>query len=121
MELTTENVKTVFEKCITDSELGSLIIGGPVHQCMMSKEKLKEEEENIYSMLKQLPDDFMQNGGGGMSFLNACIRKDGVHWGEHINIEMLLILGFGINKASYCMPRDMWSILPGGMPYFVVR
>ena len=118
MELTTENVKTIFENCITDS---GIVIAGPVNTFMMSKEKLKEEEDNIYSMLKQLPDEFMQDSGGGMSFLNACIRKDGVQWGEHYAIEMLLILGFGINKAEYCLPKELWSALPGGMPYFVIK
>ena len=120
MELSTENVKIIFEKCVDDSDSG-VVFSGPVHEYMLSEEKLKEEEDNIYSMLKQLPDEFMRNSGGGMSFLNACVRKDGVQWGEHYVIEMLLILGFGIKKAAYCLPKEMWSALPGGMPYFVVE
>ena len=59
MELTTNNVKIIFEKCVDDDS--GVVFSGPVHEYMLSEEKLKEEEENIYSMLKQLPDEFMRN------------------------------------------------------------
>lgn len=35
-------------------------------------------------------------------------------------MEQLVSLGIGIKKVKYCMPKEMWSILPGGMPYFMI-
>jgi len=29
-------------------------------------------------------------------------------------------LGIASGKLSYLMPREMWKVLPGGMPYLVV-
>jgi hypothetical protein len=55
-----------------------------------------------------------------MSFLNACMTKDDNQWGEHQNMEQLLALGIAIGYARILLPRNMWSVLPGGVPYFSV-
>jgi len=49
-----------------------------------------------------------------------CMDKHGVQWGEHRNIEQLVVLGIAAKMVKYCMPRDMWGILPGGMPYIAI-
>lgn len=49
-----------------------------------------------------------------------CLFRDGEQWGEHRNIEQLLVLGIGTKQAKMLMPRDTWAALPGGMPYFMV-
>lgn len=36
-------------------------------------------------------------------------------------IDQLLAMGIASKKAAFLMPREMWSMLPGGMPYFVVK
>jgi hypothetical protein len=54
---------------------------------------------------------------GGATFLNACVDKNGTQWGEHRNIDQLLCLGIAIGKVSFPMPKEMWSMLPGGMPF----
>lgn len=81
-------------------------------------------EPEIARILAQLPDAFfpkeVPGGGGGHSFLAACEDRDGRHWGEHMHIDGLLALGLAANMVHFCAPRDIWSILPGGMPYFVV-
>ncbi len=71
--------------------------------------------------LLALPDSFQASGGGGMSFLNACMDRNGVQWGEHRDIEQLFCLGTALKLCSLCLPRDMWDALPGGMPYYVVK
>jgi len=70
--------------------------------------------------LSELPDEFHDTKGGGMSFLSACERRDGRHWGDHRSIEQLLALGIGTNQSRILLPRSMWNVLPGGMPYFSV-
>lgn len=83
-------------------------------------ERIQQHAEDIYDMLKQLPSEFMKTGGGGHSFLAACVDKNQQQWGEHQNMEELMLLGLAIKKVQYCLPREMWSVLPGSMPYFVV-
>lgn len=55
----------------------------------------------------------------GSSFLNACVDRDGVQWGEHVNVDELVMLGQGIGKLKFCLPRERWDVFPGGMPYIV--
>ena len=49
------------------------------------------------------------------------MTKSGEQWGEHMNIEQLLALGIATGQAGYPMPKEMWKMLPGGMPYFTVK
>jgi hypothetical protein len=35
-------------------------------------------------------------------------------------MEKLCILGLATNMMRWCAPRNLWAILPGGMPYLVV-
>ena len=80
-------------------------------------ERLKENEDSIYKLLKELPEGFQVDGGGGWSFLQACVDKEGRLWGQHRNMEQLFVLGIAIGKAQFQLSREMWSALPGGMPY----
>ena len=73
-------------------------------------------------MLAELSDDFKTSGGGGMSFLNACMDKHGNQWtGMHLRQEQLVQLGIAIGEVEYAASREMWRLFPGGMPYFVVK
>lgn len=123
MELTAENVEKVFMECFSEAEEGNDTVKceAVVHSFCFSKEKLKENTDNIYSMLRELPEEFMQDGGGGYSFLAACNDKNGNQWtGLHLTMEKLFALGISIGKATCPIPRALWQIMPGGMPYFVV-
>ncbi len=35
-------------------------------------------------------------------------------------MEALVVLGIASGFVKYPMPREMWSALPGGMPYIVI-
>ena len=39
----------------------------------------------------------------------------------HMTVESLLCLGIGLDLAEWCLPKEMWSLMPGGMPYVVVK
>jgi hypothetical protein len=72
-------------------------------------------------MLLELPDTFMKTKGGGWSFLNACMNKNGEQWTAfHPKVQELFCLGLALDICSYTLPREMWKVLPGGMPYLVV-
>lgn len=85
-------------------------------------ERLDSHKAEVETMLGELPSEFQMQGGGGMSFLNACVDKHGEQWtGHHPTMEQLFQLGIAIGKVAYIFPKEMWSVLPGGMPYYVIN
>lgn len=84
-------------------------------------ERLESHRTEIEEMLMQLPDEFKQSIGGGWSFLQACMDRDGNQWtGLHRRMDQLFSLGIALGKVKNQLPRELWEALPGGMPYFVV-
>jgi hypothetical protein len=127
MELTAENVGLIFQDCLfakeeieTVKEEDILKVEGVLHNFGLNPSRVEMNREQIKSLLEQLPANFMKGTGDGWSFLNACMTKDGIKWGEHISIEQLLVLGIAAGFVSYCFPRDLWTAFPGGMPYFSI-
>lgn len=100
--------------------IGVLVEGITATFCFVA-ERIEEYRDKIDSMVEQLPDAFWEARGGGYSFLNACHDREGHQWGEHRNMEQLVVLGIAIGRMEYCTPRSLWDSLPGGMPYVVVR
>lgn len=47
------------------------------------------------------------------------MTKEGNQWGEHLNMEQLVVLGVASGNLQYCLPKQMWSMLPGGMPLVI--
>ena len=82
--------------------------------------RLNNHKEEIVALLAELPPQFHEATGGGWPFLNACNDKDGNQWGEHKNMEQLFQLGIASGLVKCLLPREMWGILPGGMPYYMV-
>lgn len=83
--------------------------------------RITEKREVIREMLNEMDPSFHKQGGGGMSFLNLCNDKHGELWtGFHRTMAMLVALGIAAGMASYCLPREMWSAFPGGMPYVMI-
>lgn len=82
---------------------------------------LANHREEIIRLLNELPETFRESGGGGWSFLMSCHDKHGDHWGEHPSMEALMCLGIAIDKVVFPIPRGMWKMLPGGMPYFIIK
>lgn len=83
--------------------------------------RLDSHRAEIREQLLGLPQQFMQSGGMGWSFLNACMTADGEQWANHQTIDELICLGMAIELVEFLTPREMWSALPGGVPYFVVK
>lgn len=127
---TAEAVRTVFfDSMFCDDELGEDGKTLPEHHVpaygilvntAFHPERLESHREEVAGWLQHLPDDFHEHSGGGASFLNACYLKDGTHWAEHQTMEQLFMLGTALGLAECLMPRSLWSLLPGGMPYYVV-
>ena len=79
--------------------------------------RLESHRSEILEILNLMPDAFHKDRGGGYTFLNLCEDKNGVLWAEHLNMEQLVALAIGLKVGEFCLPRDLWAALPGGLPY----
>ncbi len=128
MELTAENVRKVFKDCLfKDTEVVDgqppktmVTVEGIMATFELHPERLESHRKDVIELLDQLPETFRLEGGGGWSFLCACNRKDGTQWGEHPDMELLFALGIGLGLAKWALPREMWDVLPGALPYVTV-
>ena len=124
MNLTSENVEKIFMDCLFkkgENTENAILVEGITSKFGFHPERIKHYSNDIEEMLYQLPKEFKKQHGGGMSFLNACNNLNGEQWtGFHRIMEQLFAIGMASGKVKCLMPRDMWSLLPGGMPYYVV-
>lgn len=124
-ELTSDNVVSVLKDCLAEDESlkddpNYLVVEGILHDYLFNRKTLESHRTDVASWIDQLPDEFRKDGGGGWSFLNLCMRKDGMQWtGFHVMQERFLCLAIGLGLAEIQLPRELWSVLPGGMPYVV--
>jgi hypothetical protein len=126
-------VDKAFEACFyTDEEVKTFAEGKPAADTIIVEgiqgkfgfhpERLETQRGKVIEWLKLLPHQFRRNGGEGWSFLNACVQENGVQWtGLHRTVEELFCLAMGLGLAECQLPREMWSMFPGGMPYYVIN
>lgn len=120
-----ERVETILKNSLYRDE--EIVDGKPpadavIAEGVMSKfafhpERLASHKAEIAELCNQMPDEFQVSKGGGWSFLNLCMTKDGQQWGEHRNCDQLAVLAIASKQGSFLLPRDMWPMLPGSMPY----
>ena len=94
----------------------AILVEGVVRKFGFHPERLRQYKSEIADMLRQLPNEFHNDG---WSFLNACVDQKGNQWGEHKDIEELFVLGEALGLVKCLMPRELWGVLPGGMPYYM--
>lgn len=124
MKLTAENVHKIFCDCLfKEEELTNgkpnceyIVAEGILNDFAFNIKRLNQHEQEIIELIDQLPDIEK-----GQSFLNLCMTTEGVQWGEHINIEQLMALGIASENLAYCFPKQLWQVLPGGMPYVIKK
>lgn len=128
MRLEAQNVDKVMRDCLFKPEeiiggkppADAVIVEGVRGKFGLHKARLESHRGDVESMLEELPEQFMIEKGGGWSFLNACMTRDGNQWGEHRDMNALFVLGQGLGVVKCQLPREMWDILPGGVPYYSV-
>jgi hypothetical protein len=125
--LNPQHVEDVFEACLAHGAAShpTCTVQGIVHTANFAMTELERRHVEIAGMLAQLPNEFQPHetgGGGGWSFLNACMDRDGNQWtGLHLTMEKLVLLGMATDQVAWCLPREMWRALPGELPYFTVK
>ena len=120
-----QTVTEIFTDCLfRDGEdtSGAVTAEGIMINAGFHPGRLAAHDHEIAELLDDLPDQFKTStGGGGWSFLNACTDRRGDLWtGMHATVEQLMLLGLAAGRVSCPMPRELWSALPGGMPYYTV-
>lgn len=99
-----------------------ITLGEGIMATMLFKtERLEEHRDTVKMLLGELHPNFMLEEGGGWSFLNMAVDKHGRQFGEHQTCDLLFILGNALGYAEFQLPRSMWAIMPGGMPYIVIN
>ena len=119
-----QELENVFVSCLfEDGEPtdNAVIVDGIMSKFGFHPDRLEASRDQVRGWLEQLPDSFHRDSGGGMSFLNACVTKNDEHWGEHPSMDRLFCLGIGLGLVTNLMPREVWPMLPGGMPYFQIH
>lgn len=121
-----KRVREVISDCMyRDEELpedgstpeAAVVVRGIMANFGFHPERLESHMAEIRGFCNEVGVDFQKSSGGGTSFLNLCMTRDGVQWGEHPDCEMLVALAIGTKQGGFCLPREMWGSLPGGMPY----
>jgi hypothetical protein len=123
LRLSAANVKDVLLDCMfKKGEDASHYIkaSGILHDYGFHPNRLDANKWKVRELLSQLPTSFMCDKGGGASFLDACMTNEDNQWGQHPDIEYLVCLGIALRLVIYCMDRQLWSSMPGGVPYFTV-
>lgn len=114
MELTQQNVEDLFKKCMGPGR----VFHGMYTEYTLNPFTVKIQWDNIQSLLDELPEDFKD----GQSITRGMRDKEGKQWtGSHKVVELLMILGFAVDRVQYCIDREYWSALPNGLPMYFVK
>ena len=126
---TVKEVSSILNDCFfKDNEINDgkpkgdcIEVRGVVTHMGLHPGRVAENKTKIRKLLDQLPEKFHEETGGGFTFLNACQDNFGKQWGEQLDVDKLICLGLATKDVEFCMPRDMWKALPGGVPYFMIK
>lgn len=117
MKLTSTNVNAAFMACLfqegentDDHVVGS----GVLTNVGFHPARLEAHRDVVVAMIQQLDSTFINNG---MSMLKMCHTSGGEQWGEHRNADQLICLGAALGIMEFPIDREMWKMLPGGLPY----
>lgn len=122
MGLNADRVNEVFGACLfEDSEIvdgkapdAAVVVHGITMTAGLHPGRLAAHKDEIRAMVDELPAEF----DDGWSFLQMCVDRHGNHWAEHPTMQNLVLLGQATGALACLAPREMWPMLPGGMPYY---
>lgn len=89
----------------------------------LNPSKVELHRSEIFTILRELPLEFWdQKSGGkdGYTFMSLPFDRDGNQWGEQVNADELMTLGLATGYMRYMFPIEMWTMLPGKVPYLII-
>lgn len=88
---------------------------GVVRRLGLHPERVEGHKPEIARLLEELAPEFQ--GEFGYSFLNMCNAKDGRQWGDHPDMDELVVLGVAAGYVEL-LPKNklLWQVEIGGMP-----
>lgn len=95
----------------------AILVKGIVKDFAFHPQRVASYKDVIAGFCNEVGEGFQKSKGGGQTFLNLCMTRVGSQWGEHADCEALVVLAIATGQGGYCLPRDMWNVFPGGMPY----
>lgn len=110
----------LFREGEVDAHDKAIIGDGIVRKFGFHPARLADSKEEIRQILREMDPTFLASGGGGWTFLNMAFDKNGEHWAEQPTCADLCALGTAAGFITFPLPREMWSALPGGVPYLVI-
>lgn len=122
--LTADRVEDLARDCLPEEEITDpneyIEIDGILHVFRFDRHEIEARRPVIGELLLELPESFRKSEAGGWSFLSACDDRHGTQWGGHRAMELLFVLGQAAGYVELLTPRQMWELMPGGMPYYAV-
>ncbi len=122
LKLSAYNVVETVKSCLYlpgESHDDAIKVAGVSGGFGFSPVRIEAHREDIKDLLSQLSHRFEE----GASLLEAPLSEAGDLWGEQIHAEHLLLLGMAAGYVEQLIPyedRQLWCILPGGLPYYKV-
>lgn len=106
-------------KDLKDEEMpqGCIFVRGLAHNFGFHPERLLDSAEDVRKILNAVVADEFMGAEGGWSFLNLVVGRNSEIWGNQVDAEGLLCLALGLGWAEILVPRSMWQMMPGGVPY----
>lgn len=123
--ITADNMSKLTEKAFMDclfkegeDTTNHVVVEGITMKVGLHPQRLEEKRELVQALLTELPPEFKD----GYTFLNFCTTKEGELWTDsHRICELLIIMAIGLDLMEYCLPRELWVILPGSVPYVMIK
>ena len=102
-------VNLAFRKCLFSEEedkTNYVRVEGLTNIFCLHPDRLEEQRELVKACLDELPPIF----------------KEGDMWtGMQRTCQELVVMAIGLDLMSYCLPREVWPVLPGGVPYVIIN
>lgn len=125
MEITSTNMSEIvtktFEKCMFqegEDTSNHVPVQGIARIFGLHPKRLEEQRETVKMLIAELHENFKQ----GWSFLKICENKEGHQWTDlHSVCEELVVMAVALGLAEYSFPRQLWPVLPGGVPYITIK
>ena len=95
----------------------AVVVESVISTFVFHPERLVLFRDKIKEILKQAPASFHVGTGGGSSFLQLVTHLNKDNRSDQSAANMLVAVAIGLDMALLTPTKDMWSVMPGCVPY----